>query len=84
LKVIEGKWELGESAISQNAFDSYHYALDVIKGRWELGEPTISKDAEYNYYYARYVIKGRLPDFMHNALILSNDEYTKQYVEYIK
>jgi len=25
-----------------------------------------------------------LPDFIHNALLLSNDEYTKQYVKFIK
>jgi len=25
-----------------------------------------------------------LPDFMHNALLLSNDKFTKKYVEFIK
>jgi len=25
-----------------------------------------------------------LPDFMHNALLLSNDEYVKQYIEFIE
>jgi len=25
-----------------------------------------------------------LPDFMHNALLLSNDEYTKKYVRLIQ
>jgi len=82
--VIRGRWELGEAAISQDADYSFRYAFDVIKGRWELAEPAISKKAFYSYWYARYVIKGRLPDFMHNAVLLSNSEYTKQYVEFIK
>jgi len=25
-----------------------------------------------------------LPDFMHNQMILENNEYTKKYMEYIK
>jgi len=25
-----------------------------------------------------------LPDFMHNQMILSNDEYTKEYIKLIK
>jgi len=73
-----------EPIISKDTHYSYYYALHVIKGKFELGEPAISKDAGYSYYYARYVIKGRLPDFMHNALLLSNNEYPKYYVEFIK
>jgi len=84
LLVIEDRWELGEAIISKDTFYSYIYALHVIKGRWELGEAAISKNAHYSCRYARDVIKGRLPDFMHNALLFSNDEYTKEYVEFIK
>jgi len=47
-------------------------------------EPAISQDAEYSYWYSTDVIKGRLPDFMHNRMIFSNDEYAKHYLEYIK
>jgi len=25
-----------------------------------------------------------LPDFMHNALLFSTDEYTKKYIKYLK
>jgi len=84
LNVIKGKWELGEPAISKNAYYSYLCAKHVIKGRWELGEPAICKDAYSSYWYAIEVIKGRLPDFMHNALLLSNDKFVKEYIEYIK
>jgi len=73
-----------EPVILKDALYSYLYALLVIEGRFILGEPIISKNAQYSYFYAIYVIKGRLPDFMHNALLFSNDEYTKEYVEFIK
>jgi len=82
--VIKGRWELGEAAISKDVYYSYLYAKHVIKGRWELVEPNISKNAQSSFYYAKYVIKGRLPDFMHNALLLSNDESAKEYVKFIQ
>jgi hypothetical protein len=43
--VIEGRFELGESAIAKDAHWAYEYARDVIKGRFKLGEPAIAKDA---------------------------------------
>jgi len=82
--VIKGRWELGELAISKDAGYSYWYAINVIKVRFILAEPAISKDACYSYLYAREVIKGKLPDFMHNQMILENNEYTKRYIEYIE
>jgi len=73
-----------EPTISKDAQYSFLYARDIIKGKWELGEPIISKYAYLSYYYALYVIKGKLPDFMHNQMILENNEYTKNYIEYIQ
>jgi len=74
-----------EPFISKNAFYSYLYAIYVIKGRFILAEPVISNsnDSYLSFYYAICVMKGKLPDFMHNALLLSNNEFTKQYVEFI-
>jgi len=62
---------------------AYYKAKELGKRIPEL-EPTISQDAQYSYYYATDIIKGRLPDFMHNQMILENNEYTKEYVEFIK
>jgi len=73
-----------EPVISQNAGWSVLYATSVIKGRFILGEPTISKDAYWSYCYALDIIKGKLPDFMHNQMILENNEYTKEYIKFIK
>jgi len=83
--VIKDRWELGEAIISKNSYISYLYSFHVIKGRWELGEPAISQNAFDSYHYALDVIKGRLPDFMHNQMILNNNNrYTKEYVKFIK
>jgi len=81
--VIKGRFILGEPVISQDSQCSFWYARDIIKDRWEKAEPAISKDAESSYCYAKYIIKGRLPDFMHNALLLSNDESAKEYIKFI-
>jgi len=83
IDIIKGRWELAEPNISKNAQYSYYYARNVIKGRFILSEPAISQDAYFSYYYATDIIKGKLPDFMHNQLILENDRYTKQYIEFI-
>jgi len=82
--VIKGKWEIAEPIISKDVYSSYLYAKNIIKGKWELGEPAISKNACCSYCYALYVIKGRLPDLMHNQMILENNEYTKNYVKLIQ
>jgi len=82
--VIKGRWELAEPTISKDAYSSYGYARDVIEDRFILGEPAISQDAYYSYCYAIEVIKGRLPDFMHNQMILSNDKSAKKYLKFIK
>jgi len=84
MDVIKGRFILGEPAISKNAGSSFYYATDVIKDRFILGEPTISKNAHYSYWYATDIIKGKLPDFMHNQIILDNNEYTKEYVKFIQ
>jgi len=83
-EVIKGKFILGEPTISKNAYYSYLYATDIIEERFILGETAISQDAYYSYCYSIEVIKGRLPDFMHNQMIISNNEFTKEYVEFIQ
>jgi len=80
--VIKDRFILAEPVISKDVEFSYYYAYYIIKGRWELGEPAISSFG-FSYFYARDVIKGKLPDFMHNALLLSNDESAKNYIEFL-
>ena len=66
---------------------AYLYAIDIIKGRWIEAESIIINDSKYAYYYARNVIKGKLPENMHNAMILyavNADLYAKAYFDFIK
>lgn len=77
---IKGRWEPGEAAISEEGGASLDYAQYVIRGRWEPGEEAISSSTEHMYLYAKDVIGGRLPDFLHNKMVLSDsDEWTKKY-----
>jgi len=73
-----------EPVISKDAKCSYWYAVNVIKSKFILAEPAISKNAYFIFHYATDVIKGRLPDFMHNQMILNNNTYAKEYVKFIK
>ena len=64
----------------------YYYARDVIKGRWKEAEDTIT--GIYMFCYAMNVIKGKLPDKMHNMMLLDaienpNSLHVKSYFEFI-
>jgi len=67
---------------------SYRYALNVIKGRWVEAEDIIMTDSYTAYYYAINIIEGKLPEKMHNMMILyaikDADIYVEAYFEYIK
>ena len=78
-----------EDIILTNSWCSYFYARDVIEGRWIEAEDIIMTDSEDSYLYARDVIKGKLPEKMHNMMLLyaikdPNDRFVKAYFEYIK
>jgi len=80
IRVVKGRWGPGEEAISKCGASSLDYARYVIKGRWEPGEDAISSSTEYMYLYANDVIDGRLPDSLHNKMVLAgSDEWTKKY-----
>ena len=68
---------------------AYYYARNIIKSRWEKAENVIMNHPLYCYCYAADVIKGKLPEKMHNMMILhaiknSNDVWVKYYFERIK
>jgi len=78
-----------EDIILTNSWCSYFYARDVIKGRWIEAEDIIMTESEDSYLYARDVIKGKLPEKMHNMMLLfaiknPNSWYVRKYFEYIK
>jgi len=59
-----------EACILTSVMFSYHYALDVIKGRWIEAEDVIMTDPMYSYLYAFQIVRGKLPEKMHNMMIL--------------
>ena len=78
-----------EHIVLNNSWYSYFYARDVIKGRWIEAEDIIMTDSEDSFDYARDVIKGKLPEKMHNMMLLHaikdpNDILVQDYFELIE
>ena len=78
-----------EHIILNNAWHSYLYALNVVKGRWIEAEDFIMNNSYAAYHYALHIMKGKLPEKMHNMMILhaiedSDTWYIKAYFKYIK
>ena len=78
-----------EHIILTDIYCTYWYTIDVINGRWEEAEDFIMTDSMYSYLYAVNVIKDRLPNKMHNMMLLHsiknpNDCYVKEYFECIE
>ena len=87
---IPGKRSPELEQIILNDFSySMAYAKNIIKGRWIEAEDVIMNSSYCASCYARHVIGGKLPEKMHNMMILhairdSNDSHVKEYFEFIK
>ena len=80
---------LTDIAAGQPLWAACYYARDVIRGRWIEAEELIMTDPRCCLYYAEYVTKGKLPEKMHNMMILHgiknpNDYWVKHYFNFIK
>jgi hypothetical protein len=82
-----------ESIILTDSWSSYLYALHIIKGRWIEAEDIIMTTSNDSYCYAVNIIRGKLPEKMHNMMILHaiedpddlyNNLSVKDYFELIK
>jgi hypothetical protein len=73
-----------ESIIIKSPLYASAYARDLIQGRWIEAENIISTNSQHAYFYVKYVIKGKLPENMHNAMILHADQWAKKYFNFIK
>ena len=67
-----------------NSVWAYYYANYNIKGRWIEAEQYIISDSYSTYCYAINVIKDKLPENMHNAMLIYADYWAKKYFDYIK
>jgi len=63
---------------------AFYYANYVIKSRWLEAENIIATSSLYAYLYALDVVKDKLPENMHNAMLIYADCYAKDYFNYIK
>jgi len=71
------------------AYCMYGYAIDVIKGRWIEAEDFIMTDPMSSFRYAVDVIGDKLPDKMHNMMILHgikdpNDFHVLRYFSFLE
>ena len=81
--------ELEQNIILHNPHYACFYAEDIIKARWIEAEDIIMNSSYYSSRYASHVIKGKLPEKMHNMMILHaikdpDDKCVKRYFELIK
>jgi hypothetical protein len=83
-EVIKGRWKEAEQYIINDSEYAYLYAKAVIKGRWIEGENIIATNSGWAYLYALDIIKGKLPENMHNMMLLHADHYAKLYFKFIK
>ena len=89
LWVIRDRWPEGEDIILTCAKSSYLYAKNIIKNRWIEAENTIMKDTETSCLYSMSLLKSKLPEPMHNMMLLHaienpNDSYIKLYFDYLE
>ena len=59
-----------EPMILSDPESAYYYAKEIIQGRWEEAEEVFFKDIFYVFLYAKDVIKNKLPEIMHNKMLI--------------
>ena len=82
MDVIKARWPEAENAVCTNPFWALDYTR-VFTGRWLEGENVIATNSECAFYYAKNIIKGKLPELMHNMMLLHADDFAKEYLEFI-
>lgn len=84
-EVIGGRWPEAEKLIVKNLDFALRYAIHFVGGRWEMYEKAIINDPERCYEYAKQVMKGRLPEHMHQAMVMHSfsqpdNKWIKKYL----
>ena len=89
-KMRAGNWPDAEAKVlaRDRPHSIFEYAEAAGMQRWQAAEPLLKGSPEYLLQYADEVLKGRLPDHLHNEMVLEvwpahqthyRDEYTKKY-----
>lgn len=83
LKVVRGRFKMGERAISKSPEWAVKYARFVLKGRFLRAERAISSESRWAYEYATRVLRGRLPPAMHERVAaMAPDHFVEEYLKY--
>lgn len=94
-EVIGGRWVEAESSILKSMDAAFEY-LSKLKFRWPEYERKIKKRSRRILSYAKEVIHGKLPDELHNRMLMygmmnvKTDEYSpdkahsEDYFEFLK
>lgn len=91
--VIQGRWDYAENIILEpssesrpidsvdRAYGVWRYSADVVKGRWREAEDHLVASNYAMLKYAEDAMKGRLPDHLHNAMVLATpDDSVREYM----
>lgn len=79
LRVLHGRFELGEYAISRCPEWAVRYARFIMRKRFPAAEKYISQHPESCYLYFKHVTKKKLPKKMHRAMISMGFKFPNNY-----
>lgn len=79
LRVLHRPFPEAEPAIAKHPNWAVRYARFIIRKRFNIAEESIATDPRWCYEYYRHVIGKRLPDKMHERLLLMSYEQPHNY-----
>lgn len=86
LDVVEGRWEEAEHLFIKRIDVAKRYIMNK-KFKWPLYENRIKNKPNGLYYYAKDVLEGKLPEELHNRMIMErmgDNAYARSYFDFLK
>jgi len=87
-KSVGGRWIEGEKKLleTKKVNSKIEYCKKILKGRWKEFEEILfqKENAECLFNYAKYIVGGKLPEILHNKMIVlamtrKDDKFVKKY-----
>jgi hypothetical protein len=79
LKVLHGRFERGEDSIAKLPTWAVKYARFIMRSRFERAEKHMCSSPACCYEYFKHVVKQRLPESMHQAMVMLSFESPNDY-----
>lgn len=73
--------------IKKNPEMAVSYAVNIMKKRWFDAEVYIAKDSKSMLVYAQRIFKGKLPERLHNQMMINamgGNAYAKDYFRWLR